>query len=464
MQLKPARLENQAISLEKRVFPEKVDGGILSPSPGVTPSSVNPGQVIQPQITHMNSFTIYTPTRLFFGADQLENFATSVARLGRHAFVVTGGGTVQRLGYLDTVATALKSAGLKITTFSGIEPNPDSATVNRAAVEVRAARADVVVALGGGSVIDASKAIAALVHAGENDIWPFVLGEARASQLQGALPIVAIPTTAATASEVTPYAVISNREVKGKSVLAAEFLKPQVSWLNPNYTVGLSATTTQDGSADILSHVFENYLLGGNDAPLTDRYAESVMATVLETLPRLLANPADVAARGDLLWASTLALNEYHQAGRRASQYVLHSMEHALSAFKPGLAHGRGLATLYPAYFRWLLSKGRARERLAQLGARLFGLSGDETTRANGFIERFEQWLLANGLLQSLGDLDFKPAEFAAIADYAVRVYGDGKQLEALGALPVAEIVAIFADTQRQSKASRGSSDKPVAA
>jgi len=401
----------------------------------------------------MNSFTIFTPTRLFFGADQASPFAKAAAKLGHHALLVTGGGTVARLGYLDEVTGALRAEGVTVTLFNGIEPNPESATINRAAALLKSAGADFVVALGGGSVMDASKAIAAIAHAGETDIWPFVLGEARAFQLASALPIAAIPTTAATASEVTPYAVISNRTVKGKSVLAAEFLKPLVSWLNPAYTVKLSATTTQDGAADILSHVFENYLLGGNASPLADRHTEGVIATVLETLPRLLAEPDNLDLRGNLLWASTLALNDYQLAGRAPAQFVLHSMEHALSGFYPQLAHGRGLATLYPAYFRWLLARGRATDRLAQLGARIFGLDPAKPDAAAGFIDRFEAWLSANGLLQSLGDLGIAEKDFAAIATYAVKLYGDGQQLEALGPLPAEEIVAIYRATATQSAA-----------
>jgi alcohol dehydrogenase YqhD (iron-dependent ADH family) len=403
----------------------------------------------------MNSFALYTPTRIYFGADQLDAFASATARLGQHAFVVTGGGTIQRLGILDQVSAALAKNGLKVTPFSGIEPNPEVATINRATAALRAAQADFVVAIGGGSVIDASKAIASLAHSGENDIWPFVAGESRAFQLEGALPIAAVTTTAATASEVTPYAVISNRAAKGKSILAAEFLKPLTAWLNPAFTVGLSARTTQDGAADILSHVFENYLLGGNDSAIADRYSEGVISTVVETLPRLLTSPSDLVARGNLQWTATLALNDYQQAGRKPSQFVLHLIEHALSAFKPELAHGRGLATLYPAYFRWLLSEGRAVDRLAQLGQRIFGLTGNEATRAEGFITRFEQWLQDNGLYQSLEQLGFDEAEFPAIAAYAVRSGGDGKQLDAAGPMPADKIVALFRATKRQVAGSK---------
>ncbi|HEV2691489.1 MAG TPA: iron-containing alcohol dehydrogenase [Verrucomicrobiae bacterium] len=399
----------------------------------------------------MNSFAIHTPTRIFFGADQLNSFAAATSRLGKHAFVVTGGGTVKRLGILDQVTGALTAAGVKVSLFSGIEPNPEAETINRGVVELRAAGADFVVAVGGGSVIDASKAIAALAPTAETDIWPFVVGESRAFQLQGALPIAAVTTTAATASEVTPFAVISNRRAGGKSILVAEFLKPQAAWLNPAFTTSLSRTTTQDGAADILSHILENYLLGGNASPLADRYAEGVFATVLETLPRLLANPADLDARGNLLWASTLALNDYQNAGRAPSHFVLHYIEHALSASKAELAHGRGLATLYPAYFRWLLAEGRGVDKLAQLGTRLFGATGTETQRAESFIKHFVGWLKDNELLQSLGDLGFVEEDYAKVAAYAVRTYGDGKQLEALGTLTAEQVALILRNTSQNA-------------
>jgi alcohol dehydrogenase YqhD (iron-dependent ADH family) len=405
----------------------------------------------------MNSFAIHTPTRIFFGADQLKDFAAALPRLGKHAFVVTGGGTVKRLGILNQVTEALSAAGVRVSLFSGIEPNPEAETVNRGAVELRAAKADFVVAVGGGSVIDAAKAIAALAPTQEADIWPFLIGEPRAFQLQGALPIAAVTTTAATASEVTPFAVISNRRAGGKSILIAEFIKPQAAWLNPVFTTSLSRTTTQDGAADILSHVLESYLLGGDGSPLADRYSEGIFATVLETLPKLLANPADLSARGDLLWASTLALNDYQRAGRAPSHFVLHYIEHALSAFKPELAHGRGLATLYPAYFRWLLAEGRAVERLARLGTRLFGVTGTEVERAEGFVNCFVHWLKENELLQSLEDIGFVENDYAKVAGYAVRTYGDGKQLEALGPLTADQIALILQDTNQNTAESLNS-------
>jgi|Laugresubdmm15sn_1035100.scaffolds.fasta_scaffold03598_2 hypothetical protein len=399
----------------------------------------------------MHSFTLHLPTELHFGADKGAAFAASAGKLGKHAFVVTGSGSVVRLGYLAEVVRLLTEAGVKITSFAGIEPNPEAETVNRAAAALRAAGCDFVVAVGGGSAMDAAKAIAALAATpGENDIWPFTLGGKKAFQLKAALPLACVATTAATASEVTAYSVISQRASHGKSVLGHEFLKPRVSWLNPAYTTAVPANVTADGASDILSHVFENYLLGGDASPLADRHSEGVMLTVIETLPKQLAALGDETLRGNLLWASTLALGGFQGAGRADSGFPMHSIEHSMSGVHPALAHGRGLATIYPAYFRWLLAHGRATARFAQLGARLFGIAGDEMARAHGFVLHFERWLAANGLRQSAASLGFSAADFERVADYTVKTYGDGKSIDALGPITRDEIVAILADTARQ--------------
>jgi alcohol dehydrogenase YqhD (iron-dependent ADH family) len=402
----------------------------------------------------MHSFALHIPTALFFGPDQDKAFAAAVTKLGRHAFVVTGSGSVVRLGYLDQVLRLLAEAGVKTTHFAGIEPNPEAVTINRATAELRAAGCDFVVAVGGGSAMDAAKGIAALAATpGADDVWPYTLGGAKAGRFTTALPLACVPTTAATASEVTPYSVISHRASRGKSVLGHDFLKPRVSWLNPRFTTAVPANVTADGAADILSHVFENYLLGGDASPLADRHSEAVMITVIETLPKQLAALGDEKLRADLLWASTLALGGLQSAGRADSNFPMHSIEHAMSGVRPELAHGRGLATIFPAYFRFLLAKGRTTERFAQLGARLFGLSGDTATRAAGFIEHFERWLAANGLRQSAAALGFTPADFEVVADYTVKTYGDGRAIDAAGPITRDEIVRLLADTARQDQA-----------
>jgi alcohol dehydrogenase YqhD (iron-dependent ADH family) len=403
----------------------------------------------------MHSFTFHLSTEVHFGVDKGAAFAASAARLGKHAFVVTGSGSVVRLGYLAEVLRLLENAGVKITAFAGIEPNPEAETINRATAQLRAAACDFVVAVGGGSAMDAAKGIAALAATpGATDVWPFTLGGAKAGQFATALPLACVATTAATASEVTPYSVISHRASHGKSVLGNDFLKPRVSWLNPRFTTAVPAVVTADGASDILSHVFENYLLGGDASPLADRHSEGVMLTVIETLPKQLGALADEKLRGDLLWASTLALSGLQGAGRSDSEFPMHSIEHAMSGVRPELAHGRGLATIYPAYFRWLLAHGRATARFARLGECLFGLAATGTVaeRAAAFIVAFERWLASVNLRQSAASLGFTAADFAAIADYTVKVYGDGHAVNALGPITRDEIVQILSDTARQDQ------------
>lgn len=397
----------------------------------------------------MKSFEIYQPTRILFGANYLNTFAKRSAELGKRILIVIGGGSVKRLGYLKEVEDSLHKQGIETLLFEGIEANPDSETINKAAEIGREFKAEAVLAFGGGSVLDASKAIAALIFTDEKDIWPFTNSEPRSGQLKGSLPIITIVTTAATASEVTAIAVISNREKKAKQTLSHEFLKPKLSWLNPMFTASLNLITTRDGASDIMSHVFENYILGG-ESPIADRYSEMIIQTVMETLPKLEHNLTNFEHRATLLWASDLALNGYQVAGRSPSPFPLHSMEHALSGYLPNLAHGRGLAVLYPAYFSWLIENDRGISRFAQLGRRLFGATGNDKTAALLFVDEFSDWLRENGLFQSISSLGIPESAFQAIAEYTIRVYSGGKGIQALGLIGVNEVIDIFKLTEKQ--------------
>ena len=399
----------------------------------------------------MNSFEVHIPTHLFFGSDKSDNFFDKLSDVGSNALIVIGGGSVKRTGYLDEVTSHLTKRSINWTLFEGIEPNPHAQTIDRAAAIGKERGVDFVLAFGGGSVMDASKAIAGLIHCDQENIWPFVLGEPKYKKLTGALPLATIPTTAATASEITPHAVISNPKVKGKSPISYSFFKPIASWLNPAYHTSLPLETTRDGASDIFSHVIENYLLGGNDSPLADRYSEGIMKTVFETLPKVVKDPENEALRGDLLWASSLALNNIQVAGRVPSVFILHNLEHALSGYNPELAHGRGLATLYPAYFKWLMENNRVVDRLALLGNQLFDIEIENQDEAAAeCIAMFEEWLKENDLYQRLSDVDIPSEAFSEIADYAIRVYGGGEPLDAAGELGKREIIEIFEKTEEQ--------------
>jgi alcohol dehydrogenase YqhD (iron-dependent ADH family) len=403
----------------------------------------------------MNPFELHIPTRIYYGKEKAGDYFKQLSTYGKKAMVVIGGGSVKKLGYLQEVQQHLDSNDIEHVLFEGIEANPHAQTINRAAAEGKETSVDFIIALGGGSVMDASKAIAGLIHDNLDDIWPYTVGGPKFGQIKGALPVCAIPTTAATASEVTAHAVISNPEVKGKSPVSYPFMKPSASWLNPAYHTSLPITTTRDGASDILSHVFENYLLGGNDSDLADRYSEGVMETVLDTLPKLELDPENEDLRGQLLWASTMALNGMQVAGRDAAPFTLHNLEHALSGENHELAHGRGLAILYPAYFRWLYKHERALDRMALLAKRLFGISdGDQKENAMAFITHFEGWLKQNNLYERLSDQGIASDAFGDVADYAIKTYGGGKdQLAADGPLTREQIIDIFEMTEQQEPA-----------
>ena len=401
----------------------------------------------------MNPFELHIPTRIYYGKEKAGDYFEQLSTYGSKAMVVIGGGSVKRMGYLQEVQKQLDDNGVEHILFEGIEANPHSQTINMAAAAGEEENVDFIIALGGGSVMDASKAIAGLIHDDLDDIWPYTVGGPKFGQIEGALPVCAIPTTAATASEVTPHAVISNPEVKGKSPVSYPFMKPAASWLNPAYHTSLPITTTRDGASDILSHVFENYLLGGNDSDLADRYSEGVMETVLNTLPKLELDPENEELRGQLLWASTMALNGMQVAGRNAAPFTLHNLEHALSGQNHELAHGRGLAILYPAYFRWLYKHDRALDRMALLAKRLFGIS-DENLKENAmsFITHFEGWLKQNHLYERLSDQNISSDAFGDVADYAIKIYGGGKEeLAADDPLTRENIIEIFEMTEQQT-------------
>ncbi|MFU8811804.1 MAG: iron-containing alcohol dehydrogenase [Balneolaceae bacterium] len=400
----------------------------------------------------MNPFELHIPTRIYYGKEKAADFFKQAATHGSVCMIVIGGGSVKRLGFLDEVQSGLKNEGVETVLFEGIEPNPHADTINRAAALGKKKGVEWILALGGGSVMDASKAIAGLIHDDLDDIWPYTVGGPKYRQIEGALPVCCIPTTAATASEVTAHAVISKPEVKGKSPVSYPFMKPAVSWLNPAYHTSLPMTTTRDGASDIISHAIENYLLGGSDSLPADRYSEGVMETVMELLPRIELDPENEALRGQMLWASTMALNNMQIAGRKAAPFTLHNLEHALSGEQPELAHGRGLATLYPAYFKWLLKNDRVTDRLALLGKRLFGISKpDQKETAEAFIEQFEGWLKQNHLYQRLSDVGIPEEAFARVADYAIETYGGGSdELSAAGPLPREAIIELFRMTEEQ--------------
>jgi len=275
------------------------------------------------------------------------NVGVEAAAAGKRALVVTGTGSVKKNGLLDVVMSALDSEGVEAVELSGVVPNPEIGSVREGAALCRERGVDMVLAVGGGSVVDAAKAIAAAADY-YGDPWDFFDKKAKPAK---ALPIGVVLTLSATGSEMNGNSVITNPETSEKRPMYHPALYPRFSILDPELTFTVPPDQTAYGVVDILSHVFEQYFHNVQDTPLQDGLAETIMWTVVNYAPLALKKPDDYNARANLMWASSLALNGLLAAGTGGGDWASHMLEHELSA-KYGIAHGAGLAVIFPAWMR----------------------------------------------------------------------------------------------------------------
>lgn len=370
------------------------------------------------------NFEFQNPTRIMFGAGTLSRLGEVVHAHGKRALLVTGGGSVKRSGVFDRAVSRLKNAGVSVVECSGVEPNPRITTVARGAGIARSETCDVVVALGGGSTMDASKVMAAAALY-DGDPWDMIRhGQENWVIPSRALPIITVPTLAATGSEMNAGAVISNDETKVKSFVSAGCLFPKVALVDPELTVTVPKDQTAFGVCDLITHVTESYFNGIDGTPVQDRFAEGVILAAMVWGPRAVANGSDLEARTHVQWASVVALNGWVQAGT-GSAYPVHVIEHTLSAHHD-IAHGAGLAAINPAWMRFA-SKTRP-ERFAQFAQRIFSLRGegkDHRVQANAGIEQFEDFLRSIGCPTRLSELGIGDELLSRYAEDAVLVAHD---------------------------------------
>lgn len=315
----------------------------------------------------MNNFTFQVGTDIRFGKDRLEELAPVLTEFGKTVLLVYGGGSIKKNGLYDRVLKELRD--FTIIELAGVEPNPRIETVAKGAKLCAENEVDVILAVGGGSTIDCAKAVAAVY--GSPDLEPWAVIEKR-SYDGPALPIVTILTLAATGSEMNRGAVITNWQTNQKLGMGGKNLLPKVSFLDPQNTFSVNKYQTAAGSADIMSHLFENYF---NNTPATDvqdGISEGLMRTVTKNCPIALETPDDYDARANLMWASTLALNGLTGSGKGGT-WSCHAMEHELSAFYD-ITHGIGLAILTPRWMHHVLNEENA-PQFAQYGRNVWGIT-----------------------------------------------------------------------------------------
>ena len=316
----------------------------------------------------MIQFTYSIPTKVIFGPDKLGKVGKELSTFGRKVLIVYGGGSIKKNGIYDKVMASIQEAGLQAYELSGVDPNPKVTSVNAGAEICRKEGIDVVLAIGGGSVIDASKAIAGAAFY-DGDAWDQVIGKAKYTKF---LPIVTILTLAATGSEMDAVGVISNMETEQKLIIANPGMRPAVSFLDPTFTYSVSQYQTACGSADILSHIMEDYFVDENGSMyMTDRFKEGLMKTVIKYAPIALAEPDNYEARANLMWTSSWAINGM-TGGLTNCEWSNHMIEHEISAIYD-ITHGLGLAIITPKWMKYVLDETNV-DKFYDFAVNVFGV------------------------------------------------------------------------------------------
>lgn len=364
----------------------------------------------------MNNFVFNIPTDIRFGKDQIKCLPEELAKYGKRVLLVYGGGSIKRSGLYDQIMELLK--GFEVSELSGIEPNPKLSSVERGAAICKEKSIDVILAVGGGSTIDASKHIAASACY-DGKPWDLVLNR---SLVKKALPVAVVLTICATGSEMNSGAVISNEETHEKLEINTPLLYPRLSICDPSYLYTLPARQTAAGSVDILSHVMEQYFQPNDEAYITDALSEAVMKTVIRYARKAIDEQENYEARSNLMWASTVGLNHLLTVGKGGA-WSVHPIEHVVSAYYD-ITHGVGLAILTPAWMEYVLSD-RTAARFARFAREVFGVTeADDMTAAKLGIEKVREFNQSLDMPTKLSEVGVDDEKFDEMSAEAVRTSG----------------------------------------
>lgn len=367
----------------------------------------------------MNSFVFNVPVKVYFGENQLGNLGKELSKFGKRVLLTYGGGSIKKIGLYDKVVTEIKNAGLELYELSGIEPNPRIESVRQGAEMCKTEKIDVLLAVGGGSTIDATKLMAAGACV-DFDPWKFLSERA---PIEKALPIVTILTLSATGSEMNSGGVISNPETQDKIGRLAPQMLPKVSFLDPTNTYTVSPYQTACGAADMISHILEVYFNMNQDLFVLDCFMEGLLKTIIKYAPVAMKEPENYEARANLMWASSWAINGFINGGKR-QPWSCHPMEHELSALYD-ITHGLGLAILTPRWMEFCLDDANV-SKYAQFGTNVFGIdpAKGQMAVAKESIKRLSEFLFATlGLQSTFTELGIKESDFPVMAKKSC---GDG--------------------------------------
>lgn len=363
----------------------------------------------------MENFTYYNPTKLIFGKGQVEQLKVEIPQYGKNVLLVYGGGSIKRNGLYDQVVEILKKSNLQLFELAGVEPNPRLSTVHRGVEICKNENIDFILAVGGGSVIDCTKAIAAGAKY-EGDAWDIVTKKYTPKE---ALPFGTVLTLAATGSEMNSGSVITNWETKEKYGWGSPLTFPKFSILDPVNTYTVPKNHTVYGIVDMMSHIFEQYFHHTKNTPLQDRFCESTLKTVIETAPKLIEDLENYELRETILYSGTIALNGQLQMGYRGD-WASHNIEHAVSAVYD-IPHAGGLAIIFPNWMKHNLDVNIS--RFVQLAVNVFDVDPtgkDDRTVALEGIDRLREFWTSIGAPSRLKDYDITDENIDLMADKAM--------------------------------------------
>ncbi|WP_053217508.1 iron-containing alcohol dehydrogenase [Virgibacillus senegalensis] len=383
----------------------------------------------------MQNFTYYNPTKLIFGKGQLEKLKEEVPQYGKKVLMVYGGGSIKRNGLYDDVKDTLAEINAEVFELSGVEPNPRVSTARKGIEICKKEEIDFLLAVGGGSTIDCTKAIAAGAKY-DGDVWDIVTKQAAATD---ALPFGTVLTLAATGSEMNSGSVITNWETNEKYGWGSPYTFPRFSILDPVNTFSVPRDQTIYGIVDMMSHALEHYFHKESNTILQDRMVESLLLTVMETAPKLLDNLESYEHRATILYNGTMALNGVVNMGYRGD-WATHNLEHAVSAVHD-IPHGGGLAIIFPNWMKHTIDENPG--RFKQLAVRVFDVDPEgKSDREVGLegIEKLREFWNSIGAPSRLSDYDIQEDSIDLMAEKTVTAnseYGNFKKLNKQDSLEI---------------------------
>ncbi|WKV51529.1 iron-containing alcohol dehydrogenase [Dickeya fangzhongdai] len=364
----------------------------------------------------MENFTFFNPTQIEFGVGKEHWIGQHLADHGiKKVLLCYGSERIKRNGLFNIVSQSLSGQGIALVECGGIVSNPVISTVREGIDLAKAHQVDAILSVGGGSVLDSVKAIAAGVRY-DGDVWDLFTGKA---PVESALPLFAILTLAATGSEMNPGAVVTNDETKEKFFISSPALFPKVSIVNPTLMQDVPRDYLVYSASDVIAHLIEVYFTATVHPNLQSRLVESLINTVIETTEALLADPADYSARAQFAWAATLALNGLTFSGAAGFSYPNHAIEHSLSALF-NVPHGAGLSVVVPAWMKWYIDRNPA--QFGRFARNVFGVDTGEQG-----IAALEGWFNTIGTPTRLPQLDIGATALPGIVENVqsnVRLFG----------------------------------------